>query len=691
MSAWTLFSQEKDEESFKKSFRSELKMVESKLARRPNDINLHYKFGLLCYKLCRYRDAQSALYKCIETYKDNAYFYLDLYNVEIALKNKVQADEFYYKYKSLEKNSGLAANSSIIYQELTSQRKPHLASKKIKSIEYFPYILENDKLKFLTISDYTYLEPTSPLLFRNYLTTEVGFSSQDFDKPKIVKQPEKTSEGFSYSAFCLNKNQNRIYMTRYDGNNRRMIICVSDKEERSWGPFKTIRYMVKHPKFNFMHPMLTESEDQLVFTSDLKGGAGGLDLWIADLTETGDIKNIHNLGKKINTIGNECFPTMYDQNSFFFSSDGHHGYGSLDLYKADLLTNGTASEPINLGSSFNSSRDDYGLFYSKDRNTAFFTSNRSATNANLYWDKIYKIKLNVFDCEVLSFEIKNPFARQEEIADQKNSIGDNKVSSADNSNSAAEESTSNSTQEKKLESNKNLQPVNNTTTITHPNPSNQNAPHKTRENTKEEKVDLYNTKSEKIEEKFVEYSDKVSISNLNTNAIVENKFWTTAKLIFKDIDIEIGYTYVKVINPKQEVVYSNYSTKNGMISLEVLENNEYTIEIPRFKTMIQGAVFSKNENSFYFPYISETIHKPREISIDNANEKSKPRASNSTSQNNSKSKLSNSNISKSAPSNKNIKPSSLKPVPSAIPKSLKPSKKVGPQKSAPNNMIENFS
>ena len=49
-----LFSQEGNEEAFKKTFNSELKIVASKLARRPNDVNLNYKYGLLCYKLCRF-------------------------------------------------------------------------------------------------------------------------------------------------------------------------------------------------------------------------------------------------------------------------------------------------------------------------------------------------------------------------------------------------------------------------------------------------------------------------------------------------------------------------------------------------------------------------------------------------------------------------------------------------------------
>jgi hypothetical protein len=115
---------------------------------------------------------------------------------------------------------------------------------------------------------------------------------------------------------------------------------------------------------------------------------------------------------------------------------------------------------------------------------------------------------------------------------------------------------------------------------------------KTLRNLQPNDVDLYEIKNDKIEEKFVQYTDNVSITNQKTDHIVENKFWTTAKLVFKDLDIPISYSYCRVINPRNEVIYSNYTTQNGMISIEVVESNEYTIEIPRFKTMLGGAVFS---------------------------------------------------------------------------------------------------
>ncbi|MBL7790432.1 MAG: PD40 domain-containing protein [Chitinophagales bacterium] len=732
--SFRLLSQEVNEEGFRKTFKSELKVVESKLARKPLDVNLNYKYGLLCYKVCKYREAQKALYKCMNDYKDNPYYYLDLYHIEVALKNKEKADEFYYKYFALSKKLGLETNYVIEHQELSNSIRPSLVVMNQTSKDYFPYVLNNGKIKFLTQSKFSYLEPTSPLLTRNYLTNEVVFSDSSFKNQKLLEQPSKTSDGFSFHAFCLNKAQNKIYMTRYDGGNRRMIICVSDKVELRWQPFRTLSYISKNSKANFMHPMLTEDENQMIFASDMKGGNGGYDLWIADLSENDELSKVRNLGNNVNTLGNELFPTKYDDNSFFFSSDGHPGYGSLDLYRCDI-SNQKLSKPINLGASFNSVRDDYALFYSKDGNTGYFTSNRSVGNANLFIDKIYKIKLNVFDCEILNLEIRNPFSTSGSLAYEKVNIptptenGINTTSEtqnqileqpknnqdADLNRSFKEENASppvnakfetpkektdetlilGKTIKENIQQNENdhnpedVQKIIAASEILLGNKKKENVPKET--TSTNEALALYETKNDKIEEKFVAYSENESISSLKTNAIVENKFWTAAKLWFKDFNIPISYSYIRVINPKNEVIYSNYSSENGMISVEVVESNEYTIEIPRFRTLLKGVVFTEGDNNFYFPYESPDKKTSNNTVVLRKGNESKKIASNNRKDKKPNFKYGKKSmnlgiaITKSLP--KSDKGNSRPSKPTSKPS---PTKKKPDDKGTPRNMIENF-
>lgn len=789
-----ILAQVAEDEAYRKTFRSELKIVESKLSRRPNDPTLNYKYGLLLYKLCRYRDAQRVLNKCKDAYSDNAYYFLDLYHVEQALKNQSKAQEYYSTYKSLsEKNSG-PSSIKYLHREYSSEVKPIVANNSISSMEFYPYVLNNDKIKYLTISEYEYSEPSSPLLYRNFMTNEVVFSNPEFSNKKVVNQPERISEGFSYYAFCLNKAQDRLYMTRFDGNNKRMIICVSDKKGLSWSPFRMVRNLVNSPKASFMHPMLTENEDQLIFSSDMAGGYGGLDLWIADLNEAGEVRKVRNMGSEVNTIGNECFPSLYTQQHFFFSSDGHYGYGSLDLFKCDL-SNNQGTNIVNLGPSFNSERDEYGLFYSLDSKTGYFTSNRSFSNANLYVDKIYKIKLNVLGCQIIDLEISNPINsqsivksnpiehNQQNIAAQMsntvginidkndvvgNTISTSSISEINNSYTIIEKNgkdpiqpvihntkslpditnnptinkeslptqsiksetytatTQNSSSEEqnknnyapKSESMANSQEIDNMPpafsaneveraikasakildkpirTVDEATTINDSEDVSKSSKPSLEKIELYSAQTSTIQEKFISY-DNTSISNLKTELIVENKFWTTAKLWFKEFNLPIGFSFIRVINPRNEVVYSNYSSENGMISVEVVESNEYTIEIPRFKTILKGVKFAKEENNLYFDYIDQTKTeiRPSSNQLPKSIETSKLTTNLNAKKNRPKKLITkNSTIIKS-PSPKTAAPGLAKPKTKTkpAPEPKRKNNKKPENKSAPRNMIDNFS
>ncbi|PIQ20643.1 MAG: hypothetical protein COW65_13840, partial [Cytophagales bacterium CG18_big_fil_WC_8_21_14_2_50_42_9] len=74
-----------------------------------------------------------------------------------------------------------------------------------------------------------------------------------------------------------------------------------------------------------------------------------------------------NMGETVNTSGNESFPAVGSDGTFYFSSDGHPGLGKLDIYK---LENGKV---VNLGNEINSTGDDFGI-YPTAANTGYFSS-----------------------------------------------------------------------------------------------------------------------------------------------------------------------------------------------------------------------------------------------------------------------------------------------------------------------------
>ncbi len=140
---------------------------------------------------------------------------------------------------------------------------------------------------------------------------------------------------------------------------------------------------INTPKFWESTPALSPDGRTLYFSSNRTGGQGGLDIYSAQMDSRGRFGRVKNLGSEINTGGNEMFPYVAENGKMYFSSDGHSGYGQLDLFVLNRVNGKTAIE--NLGEPVNSTGDDFGMFlFRVDR--GFFTSNREGGKGD---DDIY--------------------------------------------------------------------------------------------------------------------------------------------------------------------------------------------------------------------------------------------------------------------------------------------------------------
>ena len=130
-------------------------------------------------------------------------------------------------------------------------------------------------------------------------------------------------------------------------------------------------------------PAMSPDGRTLYFSSNRKGGQGGLDIYSAQMDGRGRFGKVKNLGSDINTAGAELFPYVSENGKLYFSSDGHPGYGMLDIFEVNRANGKTVID--NLGQPVNSPADDFGLFLFKpDR--GFFTSNREGGKGD---DDIY--------------------------------------------------------------------------------------------------------------------------------------------------------------------------------------------------------------------------------------------------------------------------------------------------------------
>lgn len=158
------------------------------------------------------------------------------------------------------------------------------------------------------------------------------------------------------------------------------------------------------------HPAVSADGKYLFFVSDMPGGYGGTDVYVAEIFKDGKANNPVNLGPTINTAGREMFPYVTDS-LLYFSSDAHYGLGGLDVFSAKMNSTTSFETPLNMGPALNSNMDDFSLIIDPAERTGYFSSNRSLGNGD---DDIYffrqkePMQYQIFSGMVLDKKTDNP-------------------------------------------------------------------------------------------------------------------------------------------------------------------------------------------------------------------------------------------------------------------------------------------
>ena len=143
----------------------------------------------------------------------------------------------------------------------------------------------------------------------------------------------------------------------------------------------------------------------LYFVSDMPGGFGGTDIYMCKWNGSG-YEAPKNLGPRVNSSGNELFPYVSMDGTLYFASNGWLGYGGLDVFTWDFVSNG----PENMGSPVNSNADDFSFNVNEIAGKGFVSSNR--TN---WKDEVFvvnaKMQKRYVDIELKDCQNK-PFAQQ---------------------------------------------------------------------------------------------------------------------------------------------------------------------------------------------------------------------------------------------------------------------------------------
>ncbi|MBR4042484.1 MAG: OmpA family protein [Bacteroidaceae bacterium] len=221
---------------------------------------------------------------------------------------------------------------------------------------------------------------------------DIFFSTKDekgkWQKPEPL-EGEVNSE-YEDGACAFTPDYKTMYFTRclIDGEAPRSAqIYKSTRSDATWSA-PTLCELANDTISSFAHPAVSPDGAWLYFVSDMSGGMGGLDIWRIAITGE-EFGGVENLGAAINTQGNEMFPTFRPNGDLYFSSNGHHGMGGLDIYCATQDEENRWSI-TNLQAPVNSANDDFGMTFEGELTRGYFSSNRGDARG---WDHIYSFYL----------------------------------------------------------------------------------------------------------------------------------------------------------------------------------------------------------------------------------------------------------------------------------------------------------
>ena len=208
--------------------------------------------------------------------------------------------------------------------------------------------------------------------FGEALSEQYYYRSTDQGYEILADSIKRINTRYNDGSGCFSNDGREYYFTicGYKVDNCRIYVS-SRLPDGSFSAPEALPEQINLPKSDNKQPGI--SGDTLYFVSDRKGGHGGNDIWYSVKQNSAWSKPV-NLGSSINTPMNENTPRPVLSNLLLFSSDGHQGFGGMDIFLARRKSSGDTTL-VNIGIPFNSSRDD--MFPDIHQDYFFWSSNKS--------------------------------------------------------------------------------------------------------------------------------------------------------------------------------------------------------------------------------------------------------------------------------------------------------------------------
>ncbi len=353
------------------------------------------------------------------------YSYLTLFQVYLDLKQSEKAISIFEKGINKDPNAFIPyyVKYASAYASLGNYQKAFYILNPIRNSA--PAYLKQKVAALLDICSYAILHPSDPIIKVTNVGDSINTPSAEYF-PTVTVQDSLflfmrrnnykredfyastiTSKGFTKAqplsdtlnladkkgSPSLSSNLKTLYYAadyaergygRYD-------IYKVDKTKTGWSLPKNLGQNI-NTDFWESAPSISPDGQALYFCSNVPGGFGGIDIYVAYKNEKGGWGEAINLGPSINTAGDEQTPFIHaDNRTLYFASNGWPGYGGSDLFMSRKKIDGTWSRPTNLGYPINTIDNEGSIAVASDGTQGYIASDRIDSRGGL---DIYKVTLS---------------------------------------------------------------------------------------------------------------------------------------------------------------------------------------------------------------------------------------------------------------------------------------------------------
>jgi len=398
------------------------------LSKEPNNANVKYLIGM-CYNNIRGEEHKGipffieSTHSITSKYKKNKYtekraphhswFYLaEAYSKTNQMDEALDAlntfkglKDFNSKYNSrITEEAVLAVERAKIIKDAAINMRGLYFNEPINSTsDDYNGVISGDGRMMVWANSKTFYEAVYMSVRENN-----QWGAPELITPQIVSDGNLLPAGLSFdgTSLLLVKSDKRdntdIWISQYNGT--------------IWAPAEPIEGEINSGS-NEDHASFSPDGRTIYFSSDRRGGEGGLDLWYSDRQRDGTWGKPVNMGDQINTDKDESSVFIAPNGErLIFASKGHFNMGGYDIFRCELEENTSWSQPTNIGYPLNTTSDN--TFYVPMNNgmQALYTryTNEAIGKQDLWYVEI--LDAEDFVAEGLTLSVNPPEISQKDFA-----------------------------------------------------------------------------------------------------------------------------------------------------------------------------------------------------------------------------------------------------------------------------------